>query len=149
MNTKRSAASIALDALQDEMSQHPRNLDAPLPPRLVVPEPTAVALPDYVQHAEGATRAGMLSGQAIVNEFEATAKEMEKLGEELKAAHARGEERQAVLAKALADLTATVQFYREEAAKVFAQVEDVTAKASEATALCATLRSKVAQTATE
>lgn len=102
------------------------------------------ALPEYVQHSDEATRSGMLSAHVIVLEFEAAAKEIEKLGEELREAQARSEEAQNVLAQALKDLTTTAKAYRVEAARVFTHVEHVTARASEASALCAQLNSKVA-----
>ena len=113
----------------------------------VYPPPTSqptAALPDYVRHQDGATRAGMMSAHVIAIEFEAAAKEVEKLGEELKAAQERAEEAQLLVADALKHLADTARAYRTEAAEAFNYVEHVTAKASEAVALCATLASKVA-----
>lgn len=102
------------------------------------------SLPDYVSHREDATHAGMMSAQVIVIEFENAAKEIEALGEELKAAQIRAEKAQAVLADALKKLAATARAYRSEAAEVFNHVEHVTAKANEAVALCAALSVKTA-----
>jgi hypothetical protein len=123
---------------------HPTDLDEAMAQAVAPPVAPSSALPDYVTHAPNTPRTGMLSAEAVVMEFEQTAKEIEKLGEELRHAAKRAEEAQAVLAKSMADLTATAKAYRDEAARVFAQVEAVTTKASEASALCATLREQIA-----
>jgi len=128
----QSTADIAMTAVAKELNQ----LE-------VYTSPQPQALPDYVKHNEDATRTGMLSAHAIVLEFESAAGEIEKLGEELKAAQLRSEDAQNMLAKALKDLTATAKAYRDEAARVFSHVEHVTTKAAEASVLCAQLRDKV------
>src|ERR1700739_2925234 len=43
----------------------------------------ALGMPDYVEHREGATEIGKLSAEAVVREYEATAKEIESMGTEL------------------------------------------------------------------
>jgi predicted nucleotide-binding protein (sugar kinase/HSP70/actin superfamily) len=143
----RSVASIGLAAVTNEMTpDEPETLDeATVLEQFAAP--ATLPLPDYVAHIADATRVGMLSAQAVVMEFEATAKEIEKLGEELKEAQRRSEAGQAVLKDALANLTETAKAYREEAARVFKHIEETTTKASEATALCQELRSKIMQVA--
>ena len=42
-------------------------------PSVVAPD---LAMPDYVEHHEGATEIGKLSAEAVVREYEAAAKEM-------------------------------------------------------------------------
>ena len=165
MNTK-SVASIGLDAIEHELNRDiddptrdlgfhdPMDLDEVERERQLgmkpMPDPVEhfappLALPEYVKHNGDAPRSGMLSAAAIVQEFEATAKEIEKLGAELKAAQERAAHGQEVYAKALTDLTNTAAAFREEAKRVFQQVEDVTAKASEASVLAQELRNKIAQ----
>lgn len=130
------ASAIGLTAINEELGEGEAGA-------YTAPAPLMTALPDYVKHSDDATRTGMLSAHAIVLEFESAAAEIEKLGTELKAAQVRAEEAQAMLANALKDLTATAKTYRDEAARVFAHVEHVTTKASEASALCAQLRERV------
>jgi hypothetical protein len=48
----------------------------------IIGAPT-LAMPDYVEHREGATEIGKLSAEAVVREYEATAKEIESMGTEL------------------------------------------------------------------
>ena len=49
-------------------------------PTIVAPE---IAIPDYVEHRDGATEIGMLSAEAVVREHEAAAKEIESMGADL------------------------------------------------------------------
>jgi predicted nucleic acid-binding Zn-ribbon protein len=142
----KSASALGLATISSELNlppqeyvrqEHPVDLDA-------VNDAASLKLPEYVKHQEGATRAGMLSAQAIVMEYEAAAKEFEKLGDELRAAQQRVEQQQEVFANALRDLQATAKAYREEAARVFKEVESVTTKASEASTVCAELRNRIA-----
>src|SRR6266498_4563343 len=50
------------------------------PPSVRAPD---MAMPDYVEHREGATEIGKLSAEAVVREYEAAAKEIEAMGAEL------------------------------------------------------------------
>src|SRR6202158_4809675 len=50
------------------------------PPTVGAP---ALAMPDYVEHRDGATEIGKLSAEAVVREYEAAAKEIEAMGAEL------------------------------------------------------------------
>src|ERR1700730_16991683 len=43
----------------------------------------ALAMPDYVEHRDGATEIGKLTAEAIVREYEAAAKDIEAMGAEL------------------------------------------------------------------
>ena len=56
---------------------HPANY---VPPRVSAP---ATAMPDYVEHRDGATEIGKLSAEAVVREYEAAAKEIEAMGADL------------------------------------------------------------------
>jgi hypothetical protein len=59
--------------------QQPRPANV-APPSESAPAP---AMPDYVEHRDGATEIGKLSAEAIVREYEAAAKEIEAMGAEL------------------------------------------------------------------
>src|SRR5215813_10266436 len=48
------------------------------------PRTPAPPVPEYVSHREGATEIGKLSAEAIVQEYEAAAKEIEAMGEVMK-----------------------------------------------------------------
>ena len=52
-------------------------------PHVVVPPPRTPAppVPEYVSHRDDVTEIGRLSAEAIVREYEVTAKEIEALGE--------------------------------------------------------------------
>ena len=59
--------------------QEPRRVDF-VPPMAAAPD---LAMPDYVEHRDGATEIGKLSAEAVVREYEAAAKDIEALGVEL------------------------------------------------------------------
>ena len=63
-------------------SHQPRQ---PSPIDFVTPMTAApdMAMPDYVEHSDGATEIGRLSAEAVVREYEAAAKDIEALGVEL------------------------------------------------------------------
>jgi hypothetical protein len=112
------------------------------------PQPAQVLtmpLPDYVKHSEDATPTGAVVGEAIVKEYEAAAQEIEALGEQLRAEHAKADERQRSLAEALANLTETAKAYREEAKRVFEQVEACATMANNVSELCQQMRAKLKQ----
>ena len=50
------------------------------PPSVRAPD---LAMPDYVEHRDGATEIGKLSAEAVVREYEAAAKDIEALGVDL------------------------------------------------------------------
>jgi hypothetical protein len=121
-----------------KLSDHdPANSEMPYAPPAVIP------LPAYVQHSPETTPTGAACGEAIVKEYELAAQEIEALGAELKAAHARSEERQRALAAALADLTETAKAYREEAKRVFEQIEACATMANDVSKTCEEIRAKI------
>src|SRR5260370_29593298 len=91
------------------------------PPRVGAP---ALSMPDYVEHRDGATEIGKLSAEAVVREYEAAAKDIEAMGAEL---IERVKQCEAMTRDALAvseELKAIAERYREEAKRVFVQIED-------------------------
>jgi hypothetical protein len=84
----------------------------------------SIPLPDYVEHQEGVSRAGALSAEAVVRDYEAAAKEIEAMGAELIDAAKRCEAMTAEVHSAIAYMRDTASAYREEAKKIFKRIED-------------------------
>jgi hypothetical protein len=83
-----------------------------------------ISLPDYVEHQEGVSRAGALSAEAVVRDYEAAAKEIESMGAELIDAAKRCEAMTAEVHTAIAYMRDTAAAYREDAKKIFKRIED-------------------------
>src|SRR5258708_24576782 len=108
----------------------------------------ALAMPDYVEHHEGATEIGKLSAEAVVREYEAAAKEIEALGAEL---NERVTQCETMTRNALAvteELKETAKRYREEAKRVFLQIEECSQISAEVRKTCIELKEKIAVPAT-
>jgi hypothetical protein len=111
------------------------------PPRVRAP---TVAMPDYVEHCEGATDIGKFSAEAIVLEYESAAKEIEGMGTEL---IERVKQCEAMTREALAvteEMKETAARYREEAKRVFRQIEDCTLMTAEVRKTCSEVKQKIA-----
>ena len=82
----------------------------------------AIAMPQYVEHSDGATEIGKLSAEAVISEYEAAAKEIEAMGLELieRVKQCEGMTRDALAVTA--ELNETARRYREEAKRVFLQI---------------------------
>jgi hypothetical protein len=111
------------------------------PPSVSAPD---LAMPDYVEHRDGATEIGKLSAEAVVREYEAAAKDIEELGVELigqvKRCEAMSQEALAVIE----ELKETAGQYREEAKRVFLQIENCSLVTAEVRKTCAAMREKIA-----
>jgi hypothetical protein len=115
------------------------------PPRVRAP---TIAIPDYVEHCEGATEIGKLSAEAIVREYEAAAKDIEGMGAEL---IERVKQCEAMTREALAvieEMKETSARYREEAKRIFLQIENCTRMTAEVRKTCIELKEKIATPAT-
>ena len=115
------------------------------PPRVRAP---ALSMPDYVEHREGATEIGKLSAEAVVREYEAAAKDIEAMGAEL---IERVKQCEAMTRDALAvteEMKDTAARYREEAKRIFLQIENVTLMTAEVRKTCSELKEKIATPAT-
>jgi hypothetical protein len=118
----------------------PRSTDL-APPTIGAP---ALAMPDYVEHREGATEIGKLSAEAVVREYEATAKEIESIGTEL---IERVKQCEAMTRDALAvteELRQIAARYREEAKRTFDHIESCSLVVAEARKTCSDLKDKIA-----
>ena len=115
------------------------------PPRVRAP---ALSIPDYVEHREGATEIGKLSAEAVVREYEAAAKDIEAMGAEL---IERVKQCEAMTRDALAvteEMKETAARYREEAKRIFLQIENCTLMTAEVRKTCTELKEKIAVPAT-
>jgi hypothetical protein len=102
------------------------------------------AMPDYVQHCEGATEIGKLSAEAVVREYEAAAKEIEGMGSEL---IERVKQCEAMTKNAFAateEMKETAARYREEAKRIFLEIENCTRMTEEVRKTCTDLKEKIA-----
>ena len=101
-------------------------------------------MPDYVEHRYGATEIGRLSAEAVVREYEAAAKDIEALGVELvehvKQCEAMSRETLIVID----ELKGTAERYREEAKRVFLQIETYSLVTAQVRRTCAEMRDKIA-----
>ncbi len=119
---------------------HDPRPDNVLPPEVIAP----TAMPEYVEHRDGATEIGKLSAEAVVREFEAAAKEIEVVGAEL---IERAKQCEAMTRDAFAmteELKETAARYREEAKRVFVQIENCSLMTAEVRRTCNDLKEKIA-----
>ena len=115
------------------------------PPMLRAP---TLSMPDYVEHREGATEIGKLTAEAIVREYEAAAKDIEAMGAEL---IERVKQCEAMTRDALAvtqEMKETAMRYREEAKRIFVQIEDCSLMTAEVRKTCTELKERIAAPAT-
>jgi chromatin segregation and condensation protein Rec8/ScpA/Scc1 (kleisin family) len=122
----------------------PRPVDV-APPSVRAP---TLSMPDYVEHREGATEIGKLTAEAIVREYEAAAKDIEAMGAEL---IERVKQCEAMTRDALAvtqEMKETAMRYREEAKRIFVQIEDCSLMTAEVRKTCTELKERIAAPAT-
>jgi hypothetical protein len=145
----RPTIRSSLTDLESEIRSEIRNMPAvhePHPSSYSAPTVAApgLAMPDYVSHREGATEIGRLSAEAVVREYEATAKEIESMGGEV---IERVKECETLTRNALAvieELNEIAARYREEAKRVFDHIENCSLVVAEARKTCTELRDKIA-----
>jgi hypothetical protein len=120
------------------------------PPHIQAVEPTSRAptVPDYVSHREDVTEIGKLSAEAIVREYEVTAKEIEALGEFVKEMAQRCEQLTSTAATMLKDIKTTAARYRKEGKRIFNEIETCSSATEEVRLLCETFRDKISTKAT-
>ena len=105
-------------------------------------------MPDYVEHRDGATEIGKLSAEAVVREYEAAAKDIEALGVELVEHVKQCEAMTRDALVVIEELKETAAQYREEAKRVFLQIENYSLLTAEVRKTCAEMREKIATPAT-
>ena len=100
-------------------------------------------MPDYVEHRDGATEIGKLSAEAVVREYEAAAKDIEALGVELVETVKQCEAMSRDALAAMDELKDTANRYRDEAKRVFLQIENCSLMTSEVRKICGELRDRI------
>ena len=116
----------------------------PLPIRAAPPIP-AEPLPEYVEHREGVSRAGQLSAEAVVRDYEAAAKEIEAMGAELVSAAKKCESMTAEVHTAIAFMRDTAASYREEAKKIFKRIEECALFTEDVRKTCETVKRRMTE----
>ena len=109
--------------IEEEFRKHDRESQPSdfAPPSVRAPD---LALPDYVEHRDGATEIGKLSAEAVVREYEAAAKDIEDLGVELVGHVKQCEAMSREALNVIEELKETAARYREEAKRVFVHIEN-------------------------
>ena len=130
--------------IEEELNRSPVHALSPenvAPPIVAAPTP---AMPDYVEHRDGATEIGKLSAEGVVREYEAAAKEIEEMGAQMIELVKQCE---AMTRDALAvteEMKDTASRYREEAKRIFLQIENCTVVTAEVRKTCTELKDKIA-----
>ena len=121
------------------------------PPHIVVPPPRTATppIPEYVSHRDDVTEIGRLSAEAIVKEYEVTAKEIEALGEVVRDMMQRCEQLTTSASFMLKDIKTTALNYRKEGKRIFNEIESCSSATDEVRRLCETFRDKIATKAGE
>ena len=117
-----------------------REIEAEIRGRAPVHRAPAMA----IEHRDGSTEIGKLSAEAVLREYEDAAKEIEAMGTELIDLARRCE---AAASDALAvtqELKDTAGRYREEAKRVFLQIENCSLVTAEVRKTCNELKEKIA-----
>ena len=110
------------------------------PPSVRAPD---MAMPDYVEHRDGATVIGRLSAEAVVREYEAAAKDIEALGVELVENVKQCEAMNRDALVVIEELKETAERYRKEAKRVFLQIENYSLVMAQVRKTCAEMREKI------
>ena len=118
------------------------DLTAALPtlPVRAVPRVPSEPLPDYVEHREGVSRVGQLTAEAVLRDYEAAAKEIEAMGNELISAAKKCEAMTAEVHTAIAFTRDTAASYREEAKKIFKRIEECALFTEDVRKTCETVK---------
>jgi signal transduction protein with GAF and PtsI domain len=121
------------------------------PPRIqpVESTPRALSVPDYVNHREDVSEIGKLSAEALVREYEVTAKEIEAVGDFVKEMAQRCEQLTTSAATMLKDIRSTAARYRKEGKRIFNEIESCSSATDEVRQLCESFRDKIAAKSAE
>lgn len=104
---------------------------------------TILPLPSYVEHLPGVDEIGRLTAEAVVKEYETTAKEIEATMAELLAAQRRCEEETAKLQQVIEEMKAVAEHYRAEGKRAFEQIERLSKMTADARQACVDLRDRI------
>jgi len=133
------------DDVRDLAQQKPPHVQAvEHPPRTAAPP-----VPEYVNHRDDATEIGKLSAEAVIKEYEETAKEIEAVGEVVKDMVQRCDQLTASASSMLKDIRATAALYRKEGKRMFQEIETCSSTTEEVRRLCESFRDKLVTRADE
>jgi hypothetical protein len=113
-------------------------LHSPVPP-----------VPEYVSHREDVSEIGKLSAEAIVKEYEETAKEIENMGQVVREMVQRCEQLTSSASAMLKDIKTTAGRYRKEGKRMFTEIEACASATDEVRRLCESFRDKLASRESE
>ncbi len=100
-------------------------------------------VPEYVSHREDTTEIGRLSAEAIVKEYEETAKEIEAMGGMVREMVQRCEQLSASASAMLKDIKGTAARYRKEGKRIFNEIESCSSATDEVRRMCESFRDKI------
>lgn len=127
--------------VRDAVQQHHPHIQAlDFAPRTTLAPP----VPDYVSHRDDVSEIGKLSAEAIVKEYEETAKEIETMGDVVREMVQRCEQLTASASAMLKDIKTTAARYRKEGKRMFTEIESCSSATDEVRRLCETFRDKLA-----
>jgi signal transduction protein with GAF and PtsI domain len=126
--------------VRDAVQQHPHIQALDFAPRTTLAPP----VPDYVSHRDDVSEIGKLSAEAIVKEYEETAKEIETMGDVVREMVQRCEQLTASASAMLKDIKTTAARYRKEGKRMFTEIESCSSATDEVRRLCGTFRDKLA-----
>jgi hypothetical protein len=101
-------------------------------------------MPEYVEHRDGATEIGKLTAEAIVREYETAVKEIEEMGAQLIECAKKCEAMTRDVLAATDEMKQTAARYRQEAKRIFVQIENCTVMTAEVRKTCTELAEKIA-----
>ena len=104
----------------------------------------SLAMPNYVAHREGATEIGKLTAEALVGEYETAAREIGGMGAQLIDCIKRCEAMTRDAFLVIEEMKETAARYREEAKRVFLQIENCTLMTAEVRKTCIEFKEKIA-----
>src|SRR5271169_941018 len=104
----------------------------------------SLAMPNYVEHRERATEIGKLTAEAIVGEYETAAREIEGMGAQLIDCMKRCEAMTRDAFFVIEEMKETAARYREEAKRVFLQIENCMLMTAEVRKTCTEFKEKIA-----
>ncbi|MCP4619604.1 MAG: hypothetical protein GY844_24575 [Bradyrhizobium sp.] len=143
----QTGAAKHLDAvnLEGEVREAVQYSHSQVQPLEIVPRTVlAPPVPDYVSHRDDVSEIGRLSAEAIVKEYEETAKEIETMGEVIKEMVQRCEGLHSNASSMLKEIKATAARYRKEGKRMFTEIESCSSATDEVRRMCEAFRDKIA-----
>jgi len=127
------------DEVRDAVHQNRPYVQANDVPRTVLAPP----VPEYVSHRDDVSEIGKLSAEAIVKEYEETAKEIEAMGDVVREMVKRCDQLSGSATSMLKDIKATAARYRKEGKRMFTEIEACASATDEVRRLCENFRDKI------